>query len=79
MAETIAARSLRALYAATAALDAAAETTLGAGLRLERQLFAGLFGGADQREGMAAFRERRAPEFNATPAVPSGERMRSQR
>lgn len=62
-AEAIASKPLPALYAATAALDVAAETTLAEGLRFERQAFAGLFDTADQKEGMAAFREKRAPEF----------------
>ena len=63
VAETIAAKPLPALYAAKAALDAALETSLAEGLRFERQAFAGLFDTADQKEGMAAFREKRAPSF----------------
>ena len=62
-AEAIASKPLPALYAATAALDVALESTLAEGLRFERQAFAGLFDTADQKEGMAAFREKRAPEF----------------
>ncbi|HTA18430.1 MAG TPA: enoyl-CoA hydratase, partial [Polyangia bacterium] len=31
---------------------------------LERRLFAGLFGTADQREGMNAFVEKRAPAWS---------------
>jgi len=62
-AQAIAAKPLPALYAATAALDVAVESTLAEGLRFERQAFAGLFDTADQKEGMAAFREKRAPEF----------------
>ena len=62
-AETIAAKSLPSLYAAKAALDAALETTLAEGLRVERHVFASLFDTADQKEGMAAFREKRAPSF----------------
>jgi enoyl-CoA hydratase/carnithine racemase len=34
-----------------------------AGLRRERELFLGLFGSADQREGMRAFLEKRPPGF----------------
>ncbi|AZS38354.1 putative enoyl-CoA hydratase echA8 [Microbacterium lemovicicum] len=63
VAESIAAKSLPSLYAAKAALDAALETTLAEGLRFERQAFAGLFSTADQKEGMAAFREKRRPDF----------------
>ena len=46
-----------------AALDAAMETPLAEGLRLEKHVFASLFDTADQKEGMAAFREKRAPAF----------------
>jgi len=62
-AEGIAAKSLPALYAATAAIDAALETSLAEGLRFERHAFAALFDTADQKEGMAAFREKREPDF----------------
>ena len=63
IAEGFAAKSLPALYAATAALDAALETPLAEGLRFEQQAFAALFATADQKEGMAAFREKRAARF----------------
>jgi len=62
-AETIASKSLPSVYAAKAALDAAMETPLAEGLRLERHVFASLFDTADQKEGMAAFREKRSPDF----------------
>lgn len=62
-AELIASKSLPSVYAAKAALDAAMETTLAEGLRFERHVFASLFDTADQKEGMAAFREKRAPGF----------------
>lgn len=62
-AEIIAAKSLPSVYAAKAALDAAMETSLAEGLRFERHVFASLFDTADQKEGMAAFREKRAPDF----------------
>lgn len=63
LAETIASKSLPSVYAAKAALDAAMETTLSEGLAYEKQAFAELFDTADQKEGMAAFREKRAPNF----------------
>ena len=63
LAETIASKSLPSLYAAKAALDAAMETSLTDGLAHEKQAFAALFDTADQKEGMSAFRERRAPQF----------------
>ncbi|MGC5224658.1 enoyl-CoA hydratase-related protein [Micromonospora sp. DT81.3] len=62
-ADAIASKSLPSLYAAKAALDAALETTLAEGMRFEKQVFSGLFGTEDQKEGMAAFREKRAPNF----------------
>jgi enoyl-CoA hydratase len=62
-AETIASKSLPSVYAAKAALDAAMETSLAEGLRFERHVFAGLFDTNDQKEGMAAFREKRPPRF----------------
>ncbi|MBN9185529.1 enoyl-CoA hydratase [Microbacterium sp.] len=62
-AETIAAKSLPSLYAAKAALDAAMESSLAEGLRFETQAFTALFDTADQKEGMAAFREKRSPDF----------------
>ena len=63
LAETIASKSLPSVYAAKAALDAAMETPLAEGLAHEREAFAALFDTADQKEGMAAFREKRAPDF----------------
>lgn len=62
-AELIAAKSLPVIYAAKEALRASRETSLAEGLRFERQTFAGLFALEDQKEGMAAFRDKRAPEF----------------
>ncbi|MGK3954146.1 enoyl-CoA hydratase [Microbacterium sp. I2] len=63
LAAGIAAKSLPSLFAAKAVLDAALESSLSEGLRLERHVFASLFDTADQKEGMAAFREKRPPEF----------------
>jgi enoyl-CoA hydratase len=62
-AQTIAAKSLPSVYAAKAALDSAMETTLAEGLRFERHAFAALFDTSDQKEGMAAFREKRPAQF----------------
>jgi enoyl-CoA hydratase len=44
-------------------VNAAFETSLHEGLKLERRLFYGLFATEDQKEGMAAFIAKRAPEF----------------
>lgn len=52
-----------ALRAAKAAILAAEETTLSQGLEFERQLHCLLFASEDQREGMRAFLEKRAPVF----------------
>ena len=63
MATAMAARSLPALVAAKAALDAALETPLETGLAVEAEQFTALFDTADQKEGMAAFREKREPSY----------------
>ncbi|WP_306231450.1 enoyl-CoA hydratase-related protein [Agrococcus beijingensis] len=63
LAASIAAKSLPALRAAKAAMDAALETPLDEGLAIEAECFTGLFDTADQKEGMAAFREKREPNF----------------
>ena len=64
VAETIASKSLPAVYAAKEALQAAQETSLAEGLRLERLAFAAQFATADQKEGMRAFSEKRAANFS---------------
>ena len=63
VAETIAAMSLPALIAAKEAVNRAFEAPLAEGLRFERRLFAVLFATADQKEGMAAFVEKRQAKF----------------
>lgn len=45
------------------AINHAFESTLTSGVRFERQLFYSCFGTADQKEGMAAFSEKRKPVF----------------
>ncbi len=44
-------------------VNAAYETPLSQGVRLERRLFQSMFAFADQKEGMAAFVEKRKPDF----------------
>ena len=63
IAEKIAAQSPVATVMAKRAVNAAFETTLAEGVRAERALFLSLFGTPDQREGMAAFAEKRKPVF----------------
>ncbi len=63
LSETIASKSLPALYAAKNALQAAQEVPLSEGLRLERLAFAAAFATDDQKEGMRAFAEKREANF----------------
>jgi enoyl-CoA hydratase len=59
-ATTIAGMAPLAVKANKEMVDAAFETGLSMGVQFERRLFHGLFGTADQKEGMAAFVEKRA-------------------
>ena len=63
VAETIASMSLPAVMVAKEAINRAFETTLGEGIRFERRVFHSLFATADQKEGMAAFIEKRPAKF----------------
>ena len=56
--------ALPALLAAKEAVNRAFESPLAEGARFERRIFATLFATADQKEGMAAFVEKRPPKFN---------------
>ena len=58
-AEAIAAMPPLAAIAAKEMVNAAFEIPLGQGIRFERRLFHGLFGTEDQKEGMAAFVDKR--------------------
>jgi enoyl-CoA hydratase len=58
-AETIAGMAPLAVLANKEMVNAAFETTLAQGVNFERRLFHGLFGTTDQKEGMAAFVEKR--------------------
>jgi enoyl-CoA hydratase len=58
-AATIAAMAPLAVLANKEMVDAAFETGLAMGVQFERRLFHGLFGTEDQKEGMAAFVEKR--------------------
>lgn len=63
LAARIAAMPPLAVRAAKAAVNAAFEASLTDGLAGERTAFYELFATEDQREGMAAFLEKRAPDF----------------
>ena len=60
---TLAEKSPLALAYAKEAVNLALQGDHGANLATEARLFAMLFGTEDQREGMAAFAEKRTPEF----------------
>ncbi len=62
-AQTIAQFSLPAVMMAKEAVLRAYEMPLAEGMLFERRLFHSLFATADQKEGMAAFIEKRAPRF----------------
>jgi enoyl-CoA hydratase len=62
-AETIASMSLPVVMMIKESVNRANETTLAEGMRFERRLFQSVFATADQKEGMAAFVEKRAPKF----------------
>jgi enoyl-CoA hydratase len=64
VAETIAAMSLPSVLAAKEAVNRAFETSLAEGVRFERRIFHALFATQDQKEGMAAFVEKRPPKFS---------------
>jgi len=59
----IAAFSLPAVMMTKEAVNRSYETTLAEGLRFERRLFHSMFALEDQKEGMAAFAEKRAANF----------------
>jgi enoyl-CoA hydratase len=63
IAERIAALSPVAVAMAKQSVNRAFETTLAEGVRYERALFLSLFGTPDQREGMAAFIDKRKAVF----------------
>jgi enoyl-CoA hydratase len=63
LAEAIATMPLPALIAAKEAVSRAFEISLAEGVRFERRVFHGLFATHDQKEGMAAFVEKRPPKF----------------
>jgi len=63
MAEVFAARPPRALEWAKLAVDRGLDMDIDAGLQVELELFASCFATEDRDEGIAAFVEKRTPEF----------------
>ncbi|MBC7591944.1 MAG: enoyl-CoA hydratase [Salinibacterium sp.] len=63
IAQEIASKSLPVVIAAKEAVNRAFESSLAEGVRFERRVFHSLFALDDQKEGMAAFIEKRDPEF----------------
>jgi enoyl-CoA hydratase/carnithine racemase len=62
--EAIAAKSQLVTAMAKEAVNAAFESSLAEGLRLERKVFYATFATADRKEGMSAFVEKRTPAFS---------------
>ncbi|MCA8901732.1 MAG: enoyl-CoA hydratase, partial [Hyphomonas sp.] len=62
-AKEIAGFSIPSLMAAKEMVGRALELPTTEGVKFERRLFQGLFGTADQKEGMSAFVEKRPPDF----------------
>jgi len=62
-ATTISEFSLPAVMMAKESVNRAYETTLAEGVHFERRMFHSLFATEDQKEGMAAFMEKRKPAF----------------
>jgi len=62
-AEKIAGMSLPIAMIAKESVNRAFESTLAEGIRFERRMFHACFGTEDQKEGMAAFVEKRKPAF----------------
>jgi len=60
---TIASKGGMAVRMCKEAINVAEETSLAEGLRFERRIFHALFATQDQKEGMAAFLEKRKPDF----------------
>lgn len=62
-AEAIASKSMPIAMMTKESVNRAYETTLAEGVRFERRVFHSMFAVEDQKEGMAAFVEKRKPDF----------------
>ena len=62
-AQKIAGQSVPIVMMTKEAINRAYETTLAEGIRFERRVFHAMFATEDQKEGMAAFAEKRKPVF----------------
>jgi len=62
-AQAIASKSVPIVMMTKETINRAYETTLAEGVRFERRLFHAMFATDDQKEGMAAFSEKRKPAF----------------
>jgi len=62
----IASQSTLAVMMNKELVDTAYETTLSTGVAVERRLFHSLFAFDDQKEGMAAFVDKRKPDFKGS-------------
>jgi len=62
-AQTIAEKSVPIVMMTKETINRAYETTLAEGIRFERRVFHSMFATDDQKEGMAAFSEKRKPAF----------------
>jgi len=63
VAERIASMGRVAVLVAKESVNRSYETTLAEGVKFERRVFHALFATEDQKEGMAAFTEKRQPNF----------------
>jgi enoyl-CoA hydratase len=63
VAEKVAGYSLPSVMMAKESVNRSFETPLAEGVRYERRLFHAMFATEDQKEGMAAFIEKRSPQF----------------
>ena len=64
IAKKISDKSLTSILAIKEAINISYETNLSSGINFERRKFHSLFSTEDQKEGMAAFVEKRTPKFS---------------